>query len=67
MESNSNEPRSVCVCGHTGDGFNSEHEDSIVGGHGSCTVEGCDCQQFTWGGFLEEKNKRQVRLGRSDD
>lgn len=53
-------PRSKCTCGHTGDGPCSEHATRIENGtvldtgHGSCMVEGCDCQQFTWAEFLPE-------------
>ena len=51
-------PKSICTCGHTGDGEDSQHEGQVVGplhlnnGHGSCKVKGCDCQQFTWKEFL---------------
>ena len=48
------EPKSVCTCGHTGDGPNSQHADSISHGHGRCTVEGCDCEQFTWARFVDD-------------
>lgn len=41
-------PMSVCRCGHTGDGGNSEHRDSIQRGHGACKVVGCTCRMFTW-------------------
>jgi len=45
-------PKSVCSCGHYGDGTNSHHEDryglAICGGHGKCTYPGCTCEMFTW-------------------
>ncbi len=52
-------PRSICECGHTGDGENSEHDPEPYPGYpeydepggGSCTK--CDCKQFTWAGWLE--------------
>ncbi len=42
----STEPKSICQCGHTGDGPNSEHSDTFQEGHGACNE--CDCVQFTW-------------------
>lgn len=42
--------RSVCVCGHTGDGTDSEHETIAAPGHGKCTQ--CACDKFTWLGFM---------------
>ncbi len=47
-------PKSVCECGHTGDGAGSQHEGGehpywfLAEGHGPCNVEGCKCVQFTW-------------------
>ena len=46
-----NRPRSVCACGHSGDGPLSEHLES---GHGACKVQGCDCQKFTWARFMSD-------------
>ncbi len=52
-------PKSVCTCGHTGDGANSYHADRLlVVGHGYCTHrEGtgavCKCQKFAWAGWTE--------------
>lgn len=45
--------RSVCSCGHLGDGEDSQHLGTgippfVSGGHGACTVPGCECQRFTW-------------------
>lgn len=49
------ELKSVCTCGHIGDGPDSQHADStIAAGHGGCTVDGCDCEQFTWAKFLND-------------
>jgi len=45
-------PKSICSCGHPGDGSNSSHAGSI--GHGECLL--CPsgrCQRFTWGGFYD--------------
>lgn len=51
-------PRSVCTCGHTGDGANSDHakHPTATGsdGHGACTAPDCDCKLFTWAAFLPE-------------
>ena len=46
-------PRSVCGCGHLGDGSDSEHGSvlSVDIGHGACRVAGCACQHFTWTAF----------------
>ena len=47
-------PRSICICGHTGDGANSEHYDhlpvdpDVAGGLGSCKVKDCPCQHFIY-------------------
>lgn len=46
-------PKSVCLCGHTGDGDESQHDDNEVAlGHGECLV--CKCEKFTWVAFLPE-------------
>lgn len=50
-------PKSVCRCGHTGDGQNSDHEATVQGlgqGHGACRVSGCGCDKFSWKGFTKE-------------
>lgn len=47
-------PKSICTCGHSGDGVNSSHADNItfgVYGHGRCYVTGCNCKKFTWAKF----------------
>lgn len=49
-------PRSVCECGHEGDGYPSDHGEGVGGGpgHGPCWVEGCSCKQFTFRGFTRD-------------
>ncbi len=42
--------KSLCTCGHSGDGTNSMHGGYI--GHGPCRYAGCDCQKFSWAKFL---------------
>ncbi len=45
-------PKSICSCGHTGDGNKSWHEDNgPAQGHGSCGHAGCRCTKFTWAGW----------------
>lgn len=44
--------RSICECGHSGDGPDSQHAGFI--GHGPCFHEGCDCVRFTWKHFTSE-------------
>jgi hypothetical protein len=42
-------PKSLCTCGHTGDGEGSQHGNENVNfGSGKCLVNGCDCARFTW-------------------
>lgn len=44
-------PKSICSCGHTGDGPNSQHADRYAEGHGECKYDllyPCKCHQFTW-------------------
>ena len=45
-------PRSLCTCGHTGDGPGGQHDDRLSYGHGPCLIKGCDCEQFTWAEWL---------------
>ncbi len=51
-------PKSVCSCGHTGDGAGSEHLNTygpdLSPGHGPCLVPGCECRKFTWEDFRPE-------------
>ena len=45
------EPKSLCKCGHDGDGSVSDHKDAALGlakGHGACKVADCPCKRFTW-------------------
>ena len=55
-----NYPKSVCQCGHSGDGPDSDHgslnpvASQLQPGHGKCSVPGCDCEQFTWADFTEQ-------------
>lgn len=37
-------PKSMCKCGHAGDGEHSDHAGAI--GHGKCFC--CNCVKFTW-------------------
>lgn len=42
--------KSICTCGHVGDGKHSEHADTTVSGHGACNK--CVCHKFTWLKFM---------------
>jgi hypothetical protein len=39
-------PKSMCRCGHTGDGFGGSH--GGFDGHGACLAGNCRCRKFTW-------------------
>jgi len=54
MTMNLKGPKSICVCGHSGDGLNSQHATIIAPGHAHCTVPGCQCQKFTWARYANE-------------
>ncbi len=41
----------ICTCGHRQD----QHNDTFAFGHGDCKE--CDCQKFTWNGFLDYKDE----------
>ena len=56
-------PKSICSCGHTGDGRYTQHKDRIAAGHGACKVKGCECKQFTWVKWHSEYS-RYKKLGR---
>jgi hypothetical protein len=53
-------PKSLCKCGHTGDGglisatsptpVGSDHGGLV--GHGACCVKGCGCKKFSWDTWL---------------
>ena len=52
-------PKSLCYCGHTGDGPGSDHMG--LNGHGRCVAAAsdsygnpCRCNQFTWKEWLPE-------------
>lgn len=63
-------PKSVCICGHTGDGPNSEHGRSygdatdiltveslakMTDGTGACEHQSCrPCDRFRWAKFTPE-------------
>jgi hypothetical protein len=47
-------PKSLCTCGHTGDGPCGQHGPTYVEGHGGCIVKGCKCRRFTWAAFTPE-------------
>lgn len=48
-------PMSICSCGHTGDGGNSQHaRGGFQQGHGACNEAGCNCKQFTWVKWTDE-------------
>lgn len=53
-------PKSICFCGHTGDGNGSEHHDETLvkghGGSGKCRIKGCLCERFTWKLFTKKFN-----------
>jgi hypothetical protein len=50
----SKKAKSICTCGHTGDGDFSQHADLFQAGHGACLVPGCECEQFSWKSFTPE-------------
>lgn len=47
-------PKSVCSCGHTGDGPLSAHHNDLEFGHGGCLRRGCDCERFVFSGWTTE-------------
>lgn len=59
------EAKSVCKCGHVGDGeFESRH--AGFNGHGACMITGCSCPQFSWVRFRKgysKKLSRAIRVG----
>ena len=55
-------PKSMCYCGHTGDGANSQHGGLM--GHGPCLE--CDCIQFTWKGWLPEYDEWYKKQEKDD-
>jgi len=52
-------PKSICTCGHTGDGTISQHHSSpFAPGHDECKVKDCVCVKFTWKGWTKEYKER---------
>ena len=47
-------PAAICICAHTGDGANGQHENTVALGHGKCTAEGCCCMRFSWFRWTKE-------------
>lgn len=55
-------PKSICTCGHTGDGARSQH--TGFGGHGSCIFgDACGCGQFSWKGWTREYKRFMAEKG----
>lgn len=60
-------PKSICTCGHTGDGAKAQH--TGFGGHGACfatPLDGrneCKCGQFSWKGWTEEYKRWMAEKG----
>jgi len=54
-----NNPRSLCTCGHTGDGLRSDHVDLDLFdlGLGRCRAPGCPCNRFCWHSYLKPYQK----------
>lgn len=52
-------PKSLCACGHTGDGEMSCHAGLI--GHGMCLSPACGCAKFTWVGWTPEFERFSVK------
>ena len=51
-------PKSICTCGHTGDGIVSQHHnDPFAPGHAECKVKDCLCAKFTWKEYTTEYKK----------
>lgn len=50
--------RSICTCGHIGDGaIGGEHAGMF--GHGACRAKDCKCVKFTWKAFIEGPARKQ--------
>lgn len=45
--------KSICRCGHTGDGPGSAHTATVQDGHGACRKRGCACAKFTWAAWRD--------------
>ncbi|RPI56246.1 MAG: hypothetical protein EHM49_00725 [Deltaproteobacteria bacterium] len=59
--------KSICTCGHLGDGSPSSHITGLDGqpGHGACRVRGCLCEKFTWADYSDEY-KEYLKLVKKD-
>lgn len=55
------EPKSLCTCGHAGDGARSEH--TGFGGHGACIIGDCACGQFSWSRWAPAYNEYMAKKG----
>ena len=53
---------SICTCGHVGDGVETPHRDMIQPGHGKCTMDGCECVQFTYDGPVAEYTETKEEI-----
>lgn len=56
-------PKSFCSCGHTGDGANSEHKDTVQAGHGACAASDCDCKKFSWAKYTDMFQRALLVVG----
>ena len=63
------EPKSICQCGHTGDGVKSDHEDWMgmpwSAGHGECTAVGCTCRKFSWKKWTDKFDHELSKSGKT--
>lgn len=50
-------PKSLCTCGHTGDGVGSDHATVLLPGSGACMEDDCSCDHFHWAGWTPEFEK----------
>jgi hypothetical protein len=58
-------PKSICKCGHLGDGEGGDHEDGILlKGHGRCKI--CDCKMFEWKKFVSSFEELVDRVQRRE-
>jgi len=56
--------KSVCTCGHHGDGNASWHAGSgPARGHGYCIHAGCSCKKFTWAHWTPAYNEYMASRG----
>jgi hypothetical protein len=58
-------PKSICMCGHHGDGKPSWHTNTFMPGHGRCFHPDCKgCDKFRWKAFTEPYTKALDSLDR---